>query len=364
MAAAGVLSSADSPAVRSLFAIVLVAVLAAPALANMASPTEPGTPAGEPAAALADLRIARETLALDLTPLGNGRPFATVEAVYRIVNRIGPRIVPLEFLALGDDVRAAEVWLDGRPIAADFIDSLAVPPLWRIAETTPALDGTPLPYDADDGVGTPRGLRFEVAVPRGIHEVRVRYRVRPGSFDAGDHPNRVWQLAYSLAPARRWAGFGGLDVEVRVPDGWEAATTLPLQRRGATLVGRFGSLPGDVLAVSARAPVPALYVPLRMAAYGVAMLIVLFVGYVSGRLIGPSGRRVWAALPGAFVGGVLAAASVVALTGVASDLGDSAAFGYGTVTGLIFVVGPIALVAGAAATLAVASVVARRYRSA
>mgnify|MGYP007028092878 CR=1 FL=1 len=83
---------------------LLIALWATPVLANMASPVEPGTPIGEPVAALDGLRVAREALTLDLSPLGRGRPFATVEAVYLLVNDGPARTVPLEFLALGDDI--------------------------------------------------------------------------------------------------------------------------------------------------------------------------------------------------------------------------------------------------------------------
>ena len=339
---------------------LLLFLLAAPAWANMASPTEPGTPAGEPAAALDGLRIAREALTLDLRPLGRGRPFGAVEAEYRIVNTGEARTVPLEFLTLGDDGGAAEVWLDGRPVRSVRVDSLAVPPAWTVAERTPALDGDPSPYETRVGFGRPTGLRFVVTIPPGQHTVRVRYRVRPGSYDAGGHPNRVWQTAYSLAPARRWAGFGTLDVTVWVPAAWEAAASLPLRREGDALVGRFDRVPGDVLAVSLRAPAPALRWPLRAAGVAVALLAVGFVGVVSGRLAARAGRGVGAAWPGAVLGGVLAAAAVVAFVGVADDLGDSAAHGYGSMTTLVFVVGPAVLVGGGLATLAVAWGAGRR----
>lgn len=354
---------------RALFALLLFAPAAASA--NMASPVQPGTPVGEPAASLTGLRVVREALRIDLTPLGRGRPFARIEATYRIDNPGGdgaanggePRTVPLEFLALGGDLSAAEVTFNGRPVEAERVDSLAVPAAWTAATQTPALGGDPAPYEAEDVVGTPSGLRFTLTVPRGQHVVEVRYRVRVGSYDAGDHPNRVWQVAYGLAPARLWAGFGQLDVEVAVPEGWEAAASLPLRREGDRLVGRFPGVPGDVLAVSVRAPAPAGRVPLRLGAALGALLVVGFAGWIGGRLVARSGRSAWWALPASFLGGVGAAALLVALVGVADDLGDSSAYGYGTLMGMIFLGGPLALVVGTALAQAVAWWTARRLRA-
>lgn len=337
-----------------LLPFLLLVVLAAPVRANMANPVQPGTPAGEPAAALDGLRVAREALTLDLRPLDRGRPFAVVEATYRIVNTGAGRAVPLDFVALGEGVDGAEVWVDEQPVAVRRIDSLAVPPLWTIATSTPALGGDALPYEADDGFGTPTGLRFEAPIPTGQHTVRVRYRVRLGSYDAGDHPNRVWQLAYSLAPARLWDGFGQLDVAVLVPEAWEAAASLPLRRAGGRLEGRFRGVPGDVLAVSVRAPAPALRLPLRVAGFLTAFVIVGFFGVVSGKLAKRSGRGVWWALPGTALGGIVAGVALVALVATADDLGDSAAYGYGTILGLMFFGGPLAILVGAALTQAVA----------
>ena len=345
--------------------------VARPARANMASPVQPGTPAGEPAAALAGLRIARETLTLDLRPLAAPRAgdvrFATVEAVYGVVNEGAARVLPLEFVALGADVEAGQVWLDGVPVPAVAVARLAVPALWTGIDAAPGLDGVPIPYEAE--VGTPRGLRFAVALGAGAHQVRVRYRVRAGSLDAGGRANRTWQVAYSLAPARLWAGFGQLDVAVLVPAGWEAAASLPLRRAvdadgGARLVGRFAGLPGDVLAVSARAPEP----PLRRVLHGLAFVAALAVAGVFGALGGVAvarrGARTAWALPVSLLGGVGAAAALVALRSIADGLGDSNALGYGAMIVNVVVLGPAVVVLGTLVAQVVAGIVARRVRPA
>lgn len=349
---------------RAVALLAALVALAPASRANMASPTEPGTPAGEPPTALQGLRIARERLVLDLTPFARARGtgavrYARIEAEYQIVNEGAARRVPLAFVALGDDVEAAQVWLDGEPVAARRLNAMPVPDAWRIATATPALDGSePAPFEADALPAT--GFGFALDVPPGRHRVRVAYRVRAGSYDAGGHPNRVWQLAYSLAPARFWAGFGVLDVAVRVPDGWDAAASLPLRREGDALVGQFRGVPGDVLTVSARAPTPVGRLPLRIAAFLTALAVFGFFGWVGGLWTASRDRAAWWALSASFLGGVAGAAAFVALTLTADGLGDSAAFGYGTAIVGVMIVGPLAVVLGTALAQAVAVRVHRR----
>ena len=335
--------------------LLLLLLLAPAASANMANPVQPGTPAGEPSAALDGLRIAREALTLDLRPLGLARRYGVVEAEYRIVNRGEARTLPLDFLALGDDIDQPEVWLDEQPVTAQLVDSLAVPASWRSATQTPALDGDAAPYEADETLGTPTGLRFEVTIPPGQHSIRVAYRVLLGSYDSGEHPNRIWQLAYSLAPARLWAGFDVLEVAVLAPPDWEVATSLPLREEAGALTGRFRGVPGDILAVSVRAPAPVLTVPFRIAALVVPMVVLLFVGFLAGRVVARTERSHWAALPASLLAAVVATVARVALVATAADLGDSAAHSYGALMGGIFFAGPLTLAGGLAIAQAVAA---------
>lgn len=362
------------PPLRFLLLLATVAASAAlgarPARANMADPVQPGSPVGEPSVALDGLRVVREVLTLDLRPLADQSTWAvSIEAVYRIENGGGRRLVPLEFLSLGDGLGSPEVWLDGRPVAAQTLDSLSVPPAWAEVETTPALGGDPAPYRADDALGRPGGFRFTLDLAPGAHEVRVRYRVRPGSYDGGDDPNRIWQLAYSLAPARRWAGFGGLDVAVLLASGWEAAASVPLDREagpdgGDRLVGHFDGVPSDVLAVSARAPRPAAFGLLRTLPVLVPILLVGLAGWLVGRALGRSGRTLWWAVPVSVLTAAVAAIASFLLTASTSGMGDSSAYGYGATTvGAILGI-PLVFLLGMIATQITAVAVARRHRRA
>ena len=263
---------------RSLRALALGAalVLAFPAalLANMADPHRPGDAIGEPAAALAGIAVAHESLRVDLS----ASP-ATVEAVYTLRNDSTAREVALEFLALGlhrvydggtGDGRLApgeqaySVTVDGRPLAPAPTDSLRVPAIWSADEVrTPRLDGgvtyydshVPLAYGSGETSFAP-GFRFTLPVPEGRSTVRVRYPVTLASVEDAGHPRPLRQFAYSLAPARRWAGFGRLDVEVRLPPGVDAASAPGLTREGDVMTGSFRSIPADVLAVAFRERAP------------------------------------------------------------------------------------------------------------
>ena len=64
---------------RPLTLLAALAALAAPARANMASPVQPGAPAGEPPRVLDGLRVVHERLTLDLRPLTTERAHAVVD---------------------------------------------------------------------------------------------------------------------------------------------------------------------------------------------------------------------------------------------------------------------------------------------
>lgn len=345
----------------AVLAVVLLAALApAPARANIIGPyAVNGSAAGEPVA-LAGLRVARERLTLDLRPLARRRN-AVVEAHYLIVNEGAVRRVPLVFVALGPDDTPAEVWLDGVPVAASRMDSLDVPEAWRVATTMPSLDGAAAPprITPEGGALETAGFAFTLDVPPGRHAIRVRYRVEPGVSDDGAHPNAVRQVAYSLAPARFWAGFGSLDVTVHVPEGWDAAASLPLRREGHALVATFAGVPGDVLAVSARAPAPAGRRPIRAGGFALALGLCVLAGWLGGTVTARRGRSVrWAWLV-SLAGAAAATALLLAATSWAASLGDSEVYVRGQVFTALIYLAPLALVVG---TLLAQTVAVRTHR--
>ena len=142
-----------------------------------------------------------------------------------------------------------------------------------------------------------------------------------------------------------------------------AAASLPLRDEGRQLVGRFPGVPGDVLAVSVRAPTPLLRLPLRIAGLLAPLLVVGFVGWLSGRLAARIGKGAGVAFLGSLLGGFVGAALFFGLTATANDLGDSSAFGYGRMIGLLLLGAPLAFLVGTALAQSVAMRTLRRHRA-
>jgi hypothetical protein len=164
-------------------------------------------------------------------------------------------------------------------------------------------------------------------------------------------PTVYRQFAYVLAPARTWAGFGGLDVVVHLPEGWHAACTPPLRRQGDTLTGSFSDLPADALALTLQAPAGWAYQPLVSASLGLLILVGVggpvfcwWAGRAKGRSLArstPGGRPGWLrrlAWPrslgvGVLWGGAILASGVFAISGpdLALPAGQVSIYGYGRI---------------------------------
>ncbi|MBC8869735.1 MAG: hypothetical protein H8E44_09975 [Planctomycetes bacterium] len=232
-----------------LRALVMLAVMPAVAWANAGPPHVPGRLIGEPNG-LESVAIKHERLTFDLRPLAGGGS-AQVEALYTIENTGEERTVDLVFVSGPMVSDSAAVVLDDQPIAAVWKKVDALPPAWQTPDSTPAIGGKgTLPYEADAALEIPH---FSITLKPGAHQLRVSYSAKPTSYATGGSPRLYWQLAYILAPAREWAGFGGLDVQVQLPKGWRFASTLPLTRAGDQLTGSFGELPADAIAMTAQA---------------------------------------------------------------------------------------------------------------
>ena len=290
-----------TPALRRFRALVPGALLLAlPALlwANMAEPPEPaplrpGGSAVEPAGGLRDVVVEHERLLIDLRPLAKAQP-AMVDATYRTRNDGAARTVRLLFVADGLG-GGGQVWLDGRPVANRRTQPGPLPASWRAPAATPDPGGgESLAYSSKEA----GALAFELPLPPGRHEIRVRYPADAAIYQmAGLMP--VWQLGYVLAPAREWGGFGRLDVRVELPRGWEAAATPRLRREGRALVGSWQEIPADALALSARAPEPSSgwRYGLWLALCAAGLWLCILGGRATGRSLGDRGRGAGWALP-------------------------------------------------------------------
>jgi len=288
---------------RLAAALLAAALLALPASgrANMAEPyTGParaGHAAGEPAGGLREVFIQRERLRMDLRPLADDEP-ARVEAVYRVRNDGPARTLDLVFVAAALAAGEHGVWVDGKPVASTPGAAGALPPSWRVPGATPALDGEgPLAYEVE-GEET---LSFRVPLAPGRHEIRVRYPAAASVYVDQDRITAAQQIAYVLAPARDWAGFGGVDVRVELPRGWRAASLPALQREGDALVGSWDRVPADALALTVRPrdPNPAPYWAGWLALSALELYLMVRAGRRLGGRLGRRGRGpAWALLLG------------------------------------------------------------------
>ena len=161
--------------------------------------------------------------------------------------------------------------LDGQPIAAQPVMSVTLPAEWMPPATTPGLDGADLLYlDPPSRLvaavtavpwhhypsSVARFLTstyaFTVTIPTSESTLAVHYRAEPQQYQSGGYFSDLnsYQFAYVLAPARAWDGFGGLDVTVRLPNCWRAASRPGLTRIGDELRGKFDAIPADALALT------------------------------------------------------------------------------------------------------------------
>jgi hypothetical protein len=197
--------------------------------------------------------ITRETLTIDLRPLANGGR-GRVEAVYHLNNLGTETKLDLLFASGSPRVEEFEVTLDNKPVPAKPAGDAPYPQSWRPPRHTPAIgDSGSLGYLEYDALAA-APMAFTLVVPRGSHELTVRYAAEAAKHFFGE-PTVYRQFAYVLAPARAWAEFGGLDVAIHLPQNWRAAITPEMERRGDTLQGSFDHLPADAIALTVQAPV-------------------------------------------------------------------------------------------------------------
>ncbi|HEX7241277.1 MAG TPA: hypothetical protein VF263_13465, partial [Longimicrobiaceae bacterium] len=210
-------------------------------------------------------------------------------------------------------------------------------------------------------------LSFRVALAPGRHEIRVRYPATSSTYVDEDQVTAAQQLAYVLAPARDWAGFGGVDVRVDVPRGWRAAAQPELRREGDALVGSWDRLPADALALTVRPrdpnPTPYWGGWLLLAALGLYLLV--RAGRWFGARLGRHGRGAWLALlPGVplslawSVAVTLGLAVVPEMVRKAAGPFSNSGYGYGLIF-LGVLLFPALVVVGTAA-VQIAAVRARR----
>ena len=365
-------------------ALLLIALqCAAPAWANMGKPWREGPLVAEPQGFEA-VRIVHEDLRIDLSDLADGASSATVRVSYKLDNGGQPvRLRPV-FATGASGAEGFEARLDGRTVAARPAQPAALPKPWQPPATTPALSGEqPLSYEVDQ----PSNLVLDFVLPPGQHDFSVSYRAE-AMLSKREGPTLLYQFAYVLAPARSWADFGGLDVQVSVPEGWRFAAAPALRKderdddpRRDVYRGRYPGLPGDAIAITTQAAPGLGYSALSLATQ-LWLGLAVFGGGLACRPIAASDarragrdgatgagrkRRVW---PYALAAG-LAWGSAVACAGLAALYapehllpdGQGYSYGYGRPLAAIAVV-MLAALLSLIGFIAVAAIARRRLRQA
>ncbi|MDG2384502.1 MAG: hypothetical protein P8N76_22730 [Pirellulaceae bacterium] len=221
-------------------------------LANVGPGSTGGHLVGEPVGIEA-VAITREMLAIDLRPLADDR-MAQVEVVYQLQNEGESQDLDLLFAVGAAGIAGFQVWLDDEPITTVPARDAKIPDSWKAPESTPGIESErPLIYHRYGQATDVVPMEFSLTIPPAVHTLTVRYEAEATTNFEG-YPTVYRQLAYVLAPARSWAGFGGLDVRIQFPESWEIASTLDLLRENDTLVGSFDSLPGDAIGLTVQAP--------------------------------------------------------------------------------------------------------------
>lgn len=340
-----------------LCALSLGLTVAGDASANMASPWQPGVMAGEPYGVTAGLAIRGERLSIDMRPLAD-RGDALVHAAYSVDNPHDTTEVVLDFVAtqISD---TPVVLVDGQPVTATRQEDAALPDSWVPPETAPSFEADAVPLESWKTAGV---HRFTTTLSPGPHTLDVRYSAVAANFH-GHAVFREHSVAYALAPARAWKSFGGLEVEVLVPPGWEAKSLPALPRAGDTLSAHFATLPADHLVITIRPPpvTPAGTLPFWAGLVG-GLALAIFMGTRLARRPRFSALLTLSALAAAAIAAVaLVWLTESALTGDLPAHLVSRRYSYGH--GMSLLLYSAALCIAAPVTTAASFLVARRLRS-
>ncbi|MGB3640454.1 MAG: hypothetical protein WBA39_23200 [Rivularia sp. (in: cyanobacteria)] len=262
------------------FVLVLLSLMIPEAVnANMAG-FHIGESIGEPTGDFRNLGIVWEKLNFDLRGLKDLGE-STVTAIYQIRN--DGEEIPVELLFVSPGIKTSNVTLDGKTIAAEKIKNPKVPPTWRAPSRLPTADGGSLKY-------FPLGfsnsaLKFKPTIGRGEHQIQVKYVVEPSSYDYSIYKD--YKVIYILAPAKNWAFFNRLDVEVKIPEEWKVATSLPMKRTDNILKATFNKIPADNLVI---ATTP--YLPRYLSSIISLIPVVFYIGgLIAARYIGIATTR-------------------------------------------------------------------------
>ena len=292
-------------------ACTAVLLLGGPALAQLGLGSGGGGPSADPVglpiAGFESLEVRRAEVELDLRGV-HASPRVACDGVYTVINPspdpVESRVVVLQGSSPHYASPPPRADLDGVELAPPERTTIRWDLMWYLVPRVPAPAGY-APERFAQHESDP--LAFRMRVPPGEHRVRVRQHA--WTLDVLDRQKLFGQylIEYGLSPSRRWSGLRELVLRVRVPRGWPAASSPPLDREGDVLTGRWSAAPGPVLSLSVHVPHRSLgdarALPWALIVAGVAAS--LFAGVAVGRRLRRSSRPWTLALlgvPAALVG--------------------------------------------------------------
>jgi hypothetical protein len=197
-----------------------------------------------------DVAITREKLRIDLRPLEQGHKIK-ITAVYEIEYAQAPRELSLTFISGAESVESVKCLFNGQQVKFSTSQVRSMPAHWQPPEYTPGfVPHEEMLYSRRINDYGHEWINFSIPLKPGQHNIEVSYEVEAGAYYALKHTARFWQTAYILAPARQWKSFGGLDLEVLAPDGWQVRSNLSLANQGEKWVASFEALPADFIALT------------------------------------------------------------------------------------------------------------------
>lgn len=279
---------------RLAMLLLLLMIVAAPtsALANAGPPRYVGDTGGPllPGES-AQVHVLREDLQFHLRP---DLRYADVIASYTLENR-GPALSGQPFIfvvqALDDDLELAAAW-EGIRLPVEEVDPAQFTPgereamaeAWTRVDTW--LDPVTGEFYEPEVVAGQTGLwyyRFFVDLPAGaVGKLEVSYQ-DGGAYDRVRYVHPVYHYQYLLQPARGWASFGPLAIEVTVPEGIDIyfASNLEFQREEGAYRVQLPCLPDENLTFAVMDRAGILFGLTQSGPYfgmGLAILLVLAVG--------------------------------------------------------------------------------------
>lgn len=334
----------------ALLVALLLAVFSGVAAANGGPPTMAGDKSGLllPGKS-SQMHVVREHLSFDLADhLGR----ATVTARYDMANR-GEALKDFAVIFVwqarsGTNPSPSVTW-NGQPVTSQILD---LSPLsgaelqqmqtaWTaMNQVADVLTGEMVAFHPYEGNLEVQFLGFRLDVPAnsaGVLEVRYEHSA---AMDRTGYLHPVYAYQYLLLPAKSWASFGPLEIEVKAPgpDAALLASNLPLQWDGDAYRASLPGLPDQNLAFSvmSRKGVIGSWVtpaPYYWLSFLLLLIAAALLGLGLGWLAGFIRHRVWAVLVALAValtgGGLLVFAlsfGVMALFPALSDQGYGVAF--------------------------------------